>query len=118
MTHDKIIADDLRDLKVNIDRQVSVGDDNDLRQTHGIETVQQSTILSVGNEIRPLIGDTVTPESLAEITSRIRRALRRDPQLDSVRRVDVETINKDNNTIEIEVFVGFNDSFTLDMVLP
>lgn len=110
-------GDTLRDLKLNQDRQIHLGGDGDLAVTDGIETVQQSVAINAGDVLRPLIGEPLEGSSYEEITGELEAVLSRDPQIDSVHRVEVSEVNRTDGTVSVRVFTSYNNSFDLDIIV-
>lgn len=109
-----IPGDNLRDLRINEDREVEVGADGDLRQTSGIDTVEQSVAIHAGEVLRPLIGEPLTDQTYADIEAEVATILRRDPQIENVDKVSIQTVNKSSGTVTLEVFTSYNNSFTIE----
>lgn len=112
-----LLADELHDLRVDQDRQIQIGSDGDLEQTSGVETIEQSVMLEVGDEVKPLIGEPIDGPTLEDIQSSIRDVLRRDPQLESVRRVEITEVNLNTSTVSVSVFVENNNEFSIEVDL-
>lgn len=110
-----IDGDELYDLRLNGDRQIELGADGDLRITNPIETVEQSVMIHVGDAVRQLVGEPLTAQSYTDAESRIRQAIERDTQIDDIRRVEVTRVNKQNGTVDVDVYVSYNESFTLEL---
>lgn len=108
-----IQGDELRDLRLDGDRQVSVGGEGDLEQTNGIRTVEQSVAIHAGEILRPLIGEPLTDQTYADIEAELAKILRRDPQIENVDRVNITTVNKTSGNVTIEVFTSYNNSFEI-----
>lgn len=108
-------ADSLTDLAIDQDRQIFTDDEGDLGTVSGLDDVQQSVAISTGHVIRPLIGEPITDEQFADVESEVADVLERDPQIESVDRVEVTTVNRSSGTVELEVFTGINNSFTLEV---
>lgn len=108
------MADDLRDLKLNTDRQVEVGGDGDFKLTSGIGTVEQSVAIEAGEVLRPLIGEPLSDETYVDIEAELVDILNRDPQIESVERVNILRVNRSDGTVTIDVFTSFNNSYTIE----
>jgi len=113
MSHETLLADELKDLKLDEDRQVFVGDDGDLAITHGVETVQQSVAINSGSVLRPLVGEPITTETLENAQTELLGVLQADPQVADVRRLEITEVNQQTNTVKIRIFVGFNNEFEI-----
>lgn len=109
-----ISGDNIRDLRLNEDRQIEVGGDGDLELTDGIDTVEQSVAIHAGEVLRPLIGEPLTDQTYADIEAEVAAVLRRDPQIENVDRVNIQTVNKSDGTVTLEVFTSYNNSFTIE----
>lgn len=117
MSHDDLLAQSLTDLHLDGDRQVHVGGDNDLETVHGLENVEQSAGIDAGDAVRPLLGQSIDRSTLEKIESDLARALRQDPQLADVKRVEIEEVDRRNNTVVVRAFVGLNNEFTLNITV-
>lgn len=113
----ELVADELRDLKLDEDRQVFVAADKDLGQTSGVETVQQSLAINSGSVLRPLVGSPLTAETLEDAQQQVVEILRDDPQINDVRRVEITEVNAVENKVEMRIFVGFNNEFDIEVDL-
>lgn len=114
MSHETLLADELKDLKLDKDRQIFEGDEGDIALTHGVETVQQSIVINSGGVLRPLVGEPLTTETLENAQTELLEVLRNDPQVADVRRLEITEINQQTNTVKISVFVGFNNQFEIE----
>jgi hypothetical protein len=113
------IPDDqeLHDMKLNDNREVFVGSSNDIALTEGIETVEQSVGIHAGRAVRPLIGEPVDSETLSDIESELKQILQRDDvQIEDVRRVEIDSIDRTNGVVTVLVFAGYNNEFSLEVV--
>lgn len=108
-----LAGDSLRDLRLNEDREIEVGPENDLRQTSGIDTVEQSVAIHAGATLRPLIGEPLTDQTYADIEAEVTEVLQNDPQIEDVTRVSIRTVNKSDGTVTLEVFTSYNNSFEI-----
>lgn len=113
------MADTLRDIKLNEDRQVELGGDNDLRTTSGFETVLQSVGINAGEAIRSLIGQPITGTQLERVRNRIETEIINDPQIDNVSRVEIVSIDKrgGGTSVTIQVRTSFDETFTKEVLL-
>lgn len=109
------MVDYLKDIKLDEDRTISVGGDGDLETTSGEDTVEQSVAIGVGGAIRSLIGEPLSAAVYEDVQSEIEDALRSDPQIDSVSRVDITEINKADGSVTVEVHSSLNESFELNI---
>lgn len=121
MVHTKLAedidADVPVDLAIDEDRQVSIGADKDLAQTVGLDNVAQSLVISLGNVLRPLIGEPVTPSKIDSVEDRVRRVLQNEVQISDIEDVSVSEINSGTNTVVFDVRVGYNNTFELPVEL-
>lgn len=106
-------ADSLRDIKLNEKREITIGADGDLALTDGVNTVEQSVAIQAANVLRPLVGEQPVSGQLQNIEENLARVLRNDVQVEDVQRVEVTEVNRSTGEVTIEVFVGFNNSFTI-----
>ena len=107
------MADSLTDLEVNEDRQVHLGQDNDLSTVTGIDTVKQSLALNAGDVLRPLIGEPIQDSTFADAEAEITERLQEDPQVEGPDRVDITRVNTSTGTVFVEVFTSYNESFEI-----
>lgn len=117
MTHEGLVADELRDIALDSDRQVSLGADGDLKTVHGIETVQQSVMIHAGQVLRPLVGGQLTAERIEDVEATLLNTLQSDPQVSDVRRVVIDEVDQANNEITIKIFVGFNNEYEIGVTV-
>lgn len=110
-----ISGDELRDLRLNGDRQIQIGSDGDWETTDGIETVEQSVGISAGAVLRPLIGEPITGQTMADIQAELFEVLTEDPQIEDVQRVNVTEVNRTDGTVFVEVFTEYNNSFEIQV---
>lgn len=110
-----ILGDELHDLRLDDNRQVEIGGDGDFRLTSGVETVEQSVAIEAGAVLRPLIGEPLTGTTYEDVQEELRQILSRDPQIETVQRVEIVTVNRSDGTVTIEVFVSYNNSFEINV---
>lgn len=110
-------GDTLRDLQLNTDRQVHLDDTGDLDQTSGVETVKQSAMLNAGQFLRPLVGEPITAQRIGHAESKIKQTLQNDPQIASVRSVRISAIDKDTNSVTIDVHTDVEHEFVIEDIL-
>lgn len=108
-------GDNLRDLRLDEDRTVTVADDGDFELTSGIETVEQSVGISAGAAVRPLIGEPVSGTLYEDIRQEIEEALEDDPQIETVNRASVTEVNTATGEVTVEVFTEYNNSFEMEI---
>lgn len=109
------MADSVTDLQIDSDRQVFLGDDGDLATVSGIPNVEQSVAIEAGDVLRPLIGEPMTDETFGDVEAELEQVLSRDPQIDSVERVNVTKVNTSTGTVTVSVFTSFNNSFEIEV---
>lgn len=112
-----IPGDNIIDLELNTDRQVSVGGGGDLKQTSGIDTVEQSVAIHAGEVLRPLIGNPLTDQLYGDIEAEVEEILANDPQIANVDRVNILSVNKTNGTVKLDVFTSYNQSFQISPIV-
>lgn len=106
-------GDELHDLALDENRQIQIGAEQDLELTSGIDTVTQSVAISAGRVLRPLIGETIDGQTLADIQEELRVILSRDPQISSVTGVTIESVNRSSGSVVVSVDTSYNNSFEL-----
>lgn len=106
---------DLHDIKLDENRQVFVGADGDLALTEGVGTVEQSVAIEAGQVLRPLVGEPITGSTFEDVQAELQEILSTDPQVENVNRVDIVSVNRSTSTVDVEVFVEHNNSFTLSV---
>lgn len=108
-------ADSLQDMRIDSDRQIILGGDGDWEKTSGLETVEQSVGILASSVVRPLIGTQVDGQTLEDIQSELQGILSDDPQIENVQRVEVKEIDLKTYTVKVDVFVGIDNTFDLDI---
>ena len=104
-----------RDARINGDRDVVV-EAGDIQLTRGIdENVSQSVSINSGNAVRRAIGGQLTADSVERLTDRVSEVLQNDVQIENVVDVEVEEINKVENTIEFRVILLRDTDFTIEV---
>lgn len=109
------MADELRDVYIDENRQVQVGADGDLRLTSGIGTVEQSVSIGGANVLRPLIGEPIDDDTFHDIEAELFEILDSDPQIEEVTRVEITEVNRSTGTVSVQVFTRYNNDFNLDV---
>lgn len=110
------MADELRDLEMSEkDRQIFVNEEGDLATTEGLRTVEQSLALNAGDVLRPLVGKPIEDKTFGDVEATLERRLQRDPQVNGPQRVEVTQVDKSAETVSVEIFTTFNDSFTIQV---
>lgn len=110
---DGLVADELRDLELDENRQVFVDDTGDLSKTSGLETIEQSVMLNASNVLRPLVGQPISGDTLESVQSKLEDVFDADPQISSVRRVNVTEIDESNGRVTVRVFLTNNNDFEI-----
>lgn len=105
---------ELKDLKLGKDREVVQGADQDLKLTSGVETVEQSVGIKAGQALRPLIGEPTTTQNFVDVEEELAEVIEEDPQVDTVLRVNIVEVNRQQNSVTVEVFTSYNNSFTIE----
>lgn len=112
---DEISGDNLRDMRLDSDRTITVGADGDWETTSGIETVEQSVGIEAGRAVRPLIGEPIDGPLYEDITATLEDVLKRDPQIESVNRVVITEVDMRTGEVTVEVFTEYDNSFEIDI---
>lgn len=108
-----LVADELTDMRLNEDKEIEVGGDNDIRTVSGIDTVMQSVMIGAGGALADLVGQPVTPETFEDVQEQVRQVLVRDPQISNVRRVDITEVDSTEGTVSMRVFVDNNNDYEI-----
>lgn len=103
------------DLDLNRNKDIHLDGANDLALTSGIEQLQQSTAIDVFDELQQFIGGRLNGENLGLLEERIRQGLNDDPQLSTVRNVNVMEYDRGTESITVSVEVVDNENFTLEL---
>jgi hypothetical protein len=107
------MADELRDIELDENRQVHIAADGDFAVTNGVRTVEQSVAILAGNVLRPLIGEPLDGDTLLDIQSELTTILKNDVQIESVNNVEIVTVNRAEGTVTLRVNTDFNNSFEI-----
>lgn len=110
-------GDNIRDMRLDENRQIEIGGDGDWRLTDGIETVEQSVGIAAGDVLRPLIGEPIAGQTFEDIQAELTEILQRDPQIENVQRVVVTEVNRDTGDVSVQVFTEYNNSFEIDVTV-
>lgn len=98
------MPDDIQDIRVTEDLDITLGSGNDIATTDYEDTPLQSVFIHVKNAIEPYVGEVMTPDRQREIATAVsRNIVNLDPQIDSVDTVNVEY----DGSNEVSVSVGF-----------
>lgn len=111
----ELLADELRDMRLGPNKQINIGSDGDWELTSGVETVEQSVMLEASEVLKPLIGEPLGGATYEDIQSSLSEILEDDPQIASVNRVNITSVNTDTGVITLDVFTEFNNSFTINV---
>lgn len=77
------------------------GDDGDLATVVDEDAAIQALAVLVRGQVRPLLGDTVTPTSLAQATTAVNDAIADSADFDGIRSLAITEINKQTNTVNV-----------------
>lgn len=111
------MVDTYVDARVNRDRDIEISA-GDIALTQGrYENIAQSVALLAGDRLRELIGGPMTGATSEDIVSEITDALSSDPQIESVRSVDIQEINRQDNSITVRVVLKNNTNFEIPIEL-
>lgn len=110
---DDIAADVPVDLRIDGDRQVGLGDTGDLDLTVGLDNLAQSVTVALGDQLRSLVGEPITPTKINVVESNVLSVLQNDVQISNVRSVEVSEINTSTDTVTLDCVVDYNNSFEL-----
>lgn len=110
-----ISGDHVNDLALNDSREVSLADTNDLDTVRGIDAVKQSVAIHAGNALRSLVGEPLSAQVYEDVQEELRKAIERDPQIDSVDRVNLVEIDKVNGAVTVDVFLSYNNTFRIEV---
>lgn len=103
------------DVDLNTDKDIHLDGANDLALTSGIEQLQQSVAIDVFDELQNFIGGRLTGETLGLLEERVRQALDDDPQLSTVRSVDILEYNRGTQSVTISIEVIDDEDFTIEL---
>ena len=109
------MPDYLTDIHLDGDRDIHLDDANDLALVSGRRNLEQSVMIAVGGAIERFVGGNIDGTTVSLLEERIRQALDVDPQIETVRSVSVEQFDRRNDTITLDVSVGENEDFTIEV---
>jgi hypothetical protein len=105
------MVDDITDIRIAEDGDITLDPSNDLSTTKYEDTPLQSVYIHVKNAVQNYIGTTVNRDTLNslgdDISDRVRRL---DPQIDRVDSVNL-TYQSNTDTVIASVRFVFNDEF-------
>lgn len=105
-----------RDIRWN-GQDIVIDETGDIGTVGGTDVLEQSLAILVRDEIRDLVGRTVTPSALAEAEAAINRAIERDNWVSGVRSLALTTVDKQTNTIVVEAQTTANETFQTQVQL-
>jgi hypothetical protein len=103
------------DLDLNSDKDIHIDGSNDLATVSGIEQLEQSVAIDVMDEVQEFIGGRVTGKNLGLLEERFRQAINEDPQVVSVRTLNITEYDRRTDTISVEISTIENEDFTLEV---
>jgi hypothetical protein len=99
------------DIAVDENREVFVGPDGDLATVDGTTLVEQSVGLAASSAVRPLIGEPIRSSTYERAQQALTEAFQRESTVENVQRVEITSVNKSAGTVDVEVFVSYDESF-------
>lgn len=105
------------DLQLDTSSDVIVDGGNDLATINSDANLRQTIGIIARDVVRPLIGSQVTANTIERIESRLQSALTDSRKIDSVEEVSIEEVNRQTNTIAINMTVNFNNEFTVEVAV-
>lgn len=99
------------DVAIDENREVFVGPDGDLATVDGTRLVEQSVGIAASSAVRPLIGEPIRASTYERAQSKLTAAFQDESVVDDVRRVEITSVNKSAGTVDVEVFVSYDESF-------
>jgi len=103
------------DLDLNQNKDIHLDGSNDLATTSGVAQLQQSVAIDVMDEIDEFIGGRVTGDNIGILEERVREALNDDPQLDSIRNVDIEQYDRRTGKLRMTITTIKNNDFQIEV---
>lgn len=103
------------DLDLNQQKDIHLDGANDLATTSGVQQLEQSVGIDVMDELKDFVAGRLTGPNIGRLEERIRKGLDDDPQIASVRSVDLEVFDRQSNTVEITVHTVENKDFSLQV---
>jgi len=97
------------DLDLNSSADVYTTGGKDLATNSGLRNVLQSIGIHVRSVVVTLVGETITPAFLNEIEEDIRSAISSDENISTIRTFNIGEVNKQTNTITIDIETELND---------
>lgn len=109
------MAERPRDIAIGTDQDIFLDDTNDLALVSGDAQLEQSIAIDVLDVTEQFVGSSITAQSIGLLEQRIREALNDDPQVGTVRDVNVSEYDKRTNSITAEVSLSEDEDFTIEV---
>ena len=103
------MPEDVIDIKLNTEKDISLDNTNDFAVTGAEESVLQSVNIHVENVLDNYLGETITSDTMNSLATSLSEDIQSlDPQ---ITRVDEINISTDDNTVGVEIVYVFNNEF-------
>jgi hypothetical protein len=109
------MAERPRDIALNDDADVFLDDANDLALVAGDAQLEQSIAIDVLDVTQQFVGDRISAQTIGLLEQRIREGLEEDPQVGIIRDVSVESFDKRDRTVTVDVSLAENPNFTIEL---
>lgn len=105
-----------KDAMVDSDRDIQITRGGDILLTRTQEEYLNNFLaIAVGDAVRDLLGSPQSENALQALRSELWEALSENPQIDTVRYITIESIDTRQNTVEVEIVLVNNTSFTIEL---
>lgn len=101
------------DIDLNEGKDVHLDAGNDIALTSGVDQLQQSIAIDADDELQAFVSGRLNGENIGRLEEAIRQGLDEDPQLSSVQDVTLNTFDRKNSIVKMDVTVVENKNFTL-----
>jgi len=109
------MAERPRDIAIGTDQDIFLDDTNDLALVSGDAQLEQSIAIDVLDVTEQFVGSAITAQSIGLLEQRIREALNDDPQVGTVRDVNVSEYDKRTRAITADVSLSEDEDFTIEV---
>lgn len=103
------------DLYLDRNRDIEFTGGNDVRMITGVDNAEQQVGIEVGASVQPDIGSRLTNQALERIRSVATEILRNDPSVTQITAVRITEVNKQTDTISIDVELNYDTTVPMDI---
>lgn len=105
------------DIAIETDKDTYLDGANDLALISGPKRVEQSIAINIIDADERFIGNRVTARTVNRLEKAIKDALEADNDVDEVFDVTIDTFDRNDDRIEVEIFVAPGESFVAEVNL-